>query len=405
MRRQRRLLLGTWLATRALFAAIVLRGVHIPGLRTSNGDIRLYVHWSAILAQGRFPANDPQWQYPPLAGPLLLLPKYIAATGLSYVQAFLLLAVVVDGVILWVLATHKHSRFAGAWFWMAWPIALGPMGFARYDLFVTLAAVLALAALPRMRWFGALTAVGAMLKVWPALFLLALPRRKVAFNALATFTGTVVLCLLGGFLVGGHQLSFLTGQSGRGIEQEAVAATPFHVLRVFGWKGVTARHQYGSSELIGSGIHVTAKLCLLATVVLLAVIAIMVYRRRPEEWDSAFACDVALVVTLASIVTSRVLSPQYFIWLLGVSAICLIHQETRQRPAVLLVLAATLITHIEFPYNWNGLKTSQTGAVAVLGMRNLVLCGALAAGFWGLRRPASVPAGESPREQTVPVRL
>jgi hypothetical protein len=404
--RQRRLLLASWIATRILFVAIVGRWIHVPGLKASNGDVRLYGRWARILAGGHYPVHDPQWQYPPLAGPLMLLPKAISATGLTYFQAFLLLAVVADGIVLAVLALHRHGRFAGAWTWVAWPFLLGPMGFARYDLFVTLAAVLALVALPRMRWFGVLVGAGAMLKVWPALFLLALPQRREAFQAIATFAGTVVVCFAGGFLVGGHQLSFLTGQSDRGIEQEALAATPFHILRAFGWTGVTTRYQYGSQEFVGAGVQLAAKLSLLATVVALVVIAWMVFRRRAADWDPAYACDVALVVTLASIVTSRVLSPQYFIWLVGVGAVCLVHAGTRQRLTVGLVLAATALSHWEYPYHWDALKVSAPDAVALLSARNLLLLIALGTGLWALRRgPAPVAEGSPDHEEITPATL
>jgi hypothetical protein len=380
-------LLGAWLATRAFFVAIVLHRIRVYELRPSNGDVHTYRGWSRILAHGHYPVHDPQWQYPPLAGPLLLLPRVLRdLSGMTYFRAFLVLAILADGIILAVLALHGGARLSGAWFWLAWPFLLGPIGFARYDLFATLAAVLALVVLPRLRWFGTLAAVGTMLKVWPLFLLLALPRRRAALGALATFGGTVVACLLGGLLIGGNQLSFLTGQSDRGVEVEAVAATPFHIVRALGWHGVSSRHRYGSQELVGSGIHAAATLCLAATAIAVGAIAVLALRRRPEQWDPAFGCDVALVVTLASVVTSRVLSPQYFIWLLGVGAVCLIQRGSRQRPTVALILLATLATHLEYPYAWTGLKLSTPHTVAVLTVRNLLLVAALGAGFWALRR-------------------
>src|SRR5207244_2668561 len=96
----RLVLLVAWVATRSFFAAIVLRWIYLHGLRSANGDVKIYRGWSKVLAHGHFPVHDPQWQYPPLAGPLLLAPKLIAnGTGMTYFRAFLLMAILADGII------------------------------------------------------------------------------------------------------------------------------------------------------------------------------------------------------------------------------------------------------------------------------------------------------------------
>ena len=46
--------------------------------------------------------------------------------------------------------------------------------------------------------------------------------------------------------------------------------------------------------------------------------------------------------------TSRVISPQYMLWLVGLAAVCLF-SASRMTPPACLVLAATLVTLLEFP--------------------------------------------------------
>jgi hypothetical protein len=55
--------------------------------------------------------------------------------------------------------------------------------------------------------------------------------------------------------------------------------------------------------------------------------------------------DAALAAVLLFTATSRVISPQYLIWLIGLAAVCLTVRRTTQRPvAALLLLAATLFS-------------------------------------------------------------
>ena len=112
------------------------------------------------------------------------------------------------------------------------------------------------------------------------------------------------------------------------------------------------------------------------TIVGLGLIAAAMMRRDPREWTPAAGADAALAAVLVLVTTSRVLSPQYLIWLLGVAAVCLTMAQTRQRPAVLLILAATALTHMEFPVLWKGVLAGEHLAVVTLAVRNVLLAAA-----------------------------
>ncbi len=83
--------------------------------------------------------------------------------------------------------------------------------------------------------------------------------------------------------------------------------------------------------------------------------------------------DAALAALLIFTVTSRVISPQYLVWLVGAAAVCLTVRGTSQRPVALLILAATPLTLVEFPLVFGDVVASRPGAIAVLTARNVLL--------------------------------
>jgi hypothetical protein len=388
-----------WLATRAAGLLIILDRFPYPRRGEILGDPAIYEEWSRILAGGAFPEGDVRWQYPPLAAPVMLLPRWLGGT---YTTTFALVALAADLLIMWLL-TRSRRPPAGAWAWTAGLVLLGPMSYVRYDLIVTVAAVAALLMLARQRVFGVLAAVGALLKAWPVLLLTALPRGRRGAEAVAAFAVTCGAALLAfGLVQGRAPWDFLNAQVSRGLECEAVAATPFMLARLSSWQG-TIVYQYGSMELVGPGVERTAALLPPLTVVALLVVAVLAWRGTGRGWNAAWGCDVAFAAVLAAVATSRVLSPQYMLWLLGLGAVCLAHHGSRQRPAVLLILAATALSQFLYPLNWPDLMAAAPKETWVLAVRNLLVLAATVIAVARLRTgpsdtgqgPAPSPVGEA----------
>lgn len=385
---------AVWLATRALLIAMIAKVVPYPRVDEVMGDVKFfYLPWSDVLATGNFPTGD-AWQYPPMAAPLLLLPRL---TGLDYVQAWVGLSLLVDLLVFVILA--RRQKLSGAWLWVAAMPALGPVCYYRYDLMVTVVAVLALIVVVRHRLFGVLVSIGALLKVWPVL-LLPVAGRGGWLRAGVAFVLTTAAVLVASLGIGGNSLGFLKGQEGRGLEMESLAATPF-MIRYSRGAGPEIRYQFGSLEVVGDGVQAVAGACLFATVVLMGLaLAIALRSGRMTRWTPAAACDMALVFILVSVATSRVLSPQYMIWLLGIAAVCLSHRETRQRPTALLILAATVLTQLIYPVFWDGLLLGHPAEVGLLVVRNFLVLIALLVSLgrlWPAHRPALAAQGSMVR--------
>ncbi len=101
-------------------------------------------------------------------------------------------------------------------------------------------------------------------------------------------------------------------------------------------------------------------------------------------------------------VTSRVISPQYMVWLLGLSAVCLTSRHTTQRPVAALIVAATAVSSVVYPGLYEEVtRSTWTGCLLML-VRNGLLATAAALSFTRLWR-SGLPATKRP-EPATPVR-
>ena len=116
----------------------------------------------------------------------------------------------------------------------------------------------------------------------------------------------------------------------------------------------------------------------LAPLLTLAALGWLLHWRRRARWRPSTPYDAALTATLLAVVTSRVLSPQYLVWLVALAAVCLAQRETSQRTVALLLLACAALTQLEFPVLWAGVVGARLPADLVLLVRNAgLVCAAV----------------------------
>jgi hypothetical protein len=349
-----------WAALRALLVAIIAGAIPWP---EQVNDLAIYQRWAAgALAAGATP-DDPMWQYPPLAAPVFRLGAWLPGERIGFVALFLLF----DAAIMTMLArqARRTGLGGGRRLWALAPLVTGPLLLARFDVVPTafaVAAVLVLAARPAVA--GVLAAIGAWLKVWPAL-VVAGARRDQLPRVLVAALGVSVALAAALALAMTDPFGFVTGQAARGLQIESVAAWPFLVARLLG-ADVAVVYQYGAHEVVAGGVAAVASLCLVASVALLGLIAVL---RLLGRLEAALPADVALAAVLCSVVTSRVFSGQYFIWLLALGAICLAEPRTGARRAVHLLVAAGLATQLVYPWLYTALLEGAWYAVLVQSMR------------------------------------
>lgn len=386
-RRGGRAVVISWLVTRLLIFVILVTKAE----RFVVGDVFYYHRKIAALTSvglGRT-LNE----YPTPVVWILSLPY--GATGgtrTGYLIAFMIFMIALDAAFAWALwRTAGRTRDSALDFWIFFVFLIGPLCYLRFDMLPAVLAGGALLAARRRPWItGALTGLGAAVKLWPALlfpsFLAHRPdRRAVTWSFVGVGAGLAFLSLVfGGWI---RLVSPLTWQSGRGLQIESIWATPLMVGRALQPAEWTVDYsKFQAYEIFGPGVSPLLLLSDLATLAGLIVIIALYVRafRNPQPTPVAIGLVVLATVAIMTI-TNKTLSPQYLLWLGGPMAALLIlrsHANEHEKPILprlaiqLLILAA--LTQLVYPLLYDGLlgrdgRTMIIISTVVTALRNLAL--------------------------------
>lgn len=340
---------AVWVLGRALIVAEV--GFWHSSGRYRLEDVGTYLRWSGRLAEGILP-NGHAWQYPPGA----TFPMLVARLGpWSYGATFVGLMLLFDLAALLLLCTlaRRHDNWTGVWVWLFGLPFVGVFSVLRFDLVPTTIAIAALVVIHRRPgWFGALAGLGAAVKVWPVVLLLGeWDGRRLGRAALAALAAALLVGIAAAVAFG-DPLGALGAQGGRGLQEEAVASAPWQLGQIVTGVGFHRSLEYGAWQIDTQAARAVATVLELLSLAVLAAAAAWwllrtrAIRRGAAELGSAdLSRDFVFTVVLLLVVTSRVLSPQYMVWLLGLAAVVLSAGGTRlTRPAWIVVGAAVLTT-------------------------------------------------------------
>jgi hypothetical protein len=125
----------------------------------------------------------------------------------------------------------------------------------------------------------------------------------------------------------------------------------------------------------------------------LALIALAYWRWR-MSWRPEVVGDAALVAALLIVVTSRVISVQYMIWLIGIAACALAFPRTSQRPIALLLLISVGLTTLELLFLLRIVKATDAASdigTVILVVRDALLSVMAILGFVRLWRSTCGP--------------
>jgi hypothetical protein len=235
-----------------------------------------------------------------------------------------------------------------------------------------------------------LTGLGAAIKLWPALlipsFLAHKPDRRPAGLAFVVVGfGLAAVSLLAGGRT--RLFSPLSWQSDRGLQIESIWSVPLMVARAARPDVWTVRiSPFQAYEIFGPGVELWVGVSNVATVIGLAVLAVLSVRAFRAGGVTPVAVAFLVLTTIAvMIVTNKTLSPQYLLWLGGPGAALLLfrhHATPAERPAIrhtaYALLALALLTHLVYPTLYNGLLGRRGEAMIVIAtlvtaVRNLAL--------------------------------
>ena len=357
-------LIFIWLITRYFLFQFITLKLYYPEGKWLKGDVELYQFWSLGLIQRIFPINDSMWQYPPLAGFIFTIPQYIF--GNSNI-GFIFTMIFFDFLILITILKFGRSLFdrkilvslegfAGAWFWIIWPILMGPLLLTRFDLVPTFFAILGLIAVyeKRINLASFLITIGTLLKLWPILILSILDKKIIRRMILPiSIFGALILIFIEFISVG--SLSFLENQSSRGLQVESVAGILYVIYKLLGGN-VEYPFRFGSLEVEAVFANQIAFLLNISTLIFFLIIFILNIKGKLSGLN---IFEKSLIVIIFAIGLSRVFSPQFCIWIGGLSALVVIFINTKLKRVILLLSISALFTQILYPALYVGLLSGE----------------------------------------------
>lgn len=395
-----------WTAFLAVHVVTAVAGWVYPS--QPMGDVVLvYEPWSAAaLSGGPIVGVTETWVYPQLALVPMLAAKLLAAPlvgalGVSsaYLVAWAALVAALDALAFAALVGRSPSRprRLGAWFWVAALLLLGPIALYRIDaITVPIAVVGGLWLTRRPAVAAALLTIGAWIKIWPgALLAAAIVAASTRMRMLLT-AAAVSAAIVGGLLVLGADseiFGFLTEQTGRGLQIEAVAATPFLWLAVAGAARIEYSFDILTFQIDAPGAEaVGAVLTPLMLVLVVALAAIGARAAMRGASVSRLLPPLVLSLVVALIVLNKVGSPQFQTWLIAPVVLWLVLDRSRATTPAVIVLALCALTCLVYPLNYDALLRADLVPVLVLTLRNALLVVLLVVGIRALVR---VPAHRS----------
>ncbi len=377
--------LRAWPLLLAIAAHVfVVRNVFQTNLDVWYSGQRLYYFDASLFNAGQLPYRDFGFEYPPVALLLFWLPRIAGPTLWVYSQNFQLEVLAADAVILFVLYdwARRHGRNSAAvlgMYTIAF-VAIGPIVGRQYDIFPAALTLLALYTfdLGHRKSSWVFLALGVMTKVYPLLLapLFALyewraGERKRLRDGLIAFAITMVIIVLPSFIASPPSLLTLVAYHGeRGIQIESTYSSVLLLLDRLGVAITSVRFAFGSYNVIGRLPHVFVMLSTPVLAGLLLWAYWLAYRRtaREEPGMPMLATSSLLVLTMG-LLGSKVLSPQYVMWLLPF--IPFVEGRRQWAVKICFVLAALVTWYIILQYA--GLINYQLRAELALLLRNALL--------------------------------
>ena len=389
----------------ALVLALV--GVLTPAdqLFPNQFDVYLYFQNAEAFAHGHLPYSSFPFEYPPLALVPMAVPYLVWPGGpppfevyhwlfLGWEAALLMALVVTLGAMAQRLWPADGAR-AVAIRLVLLTIVAAPSLAWRFDLFPALLSALAvLAALHRRAGIaGAVIALGVLAKLYPAVlvpvivlpWLLARDWQRVVRFALV---GGALFLFVGGLvfgLVGDAIWSPITYQNERGLQAESIGAGIVLLRAVLTETPAQLTFDHSAVHVAGPLAEGILAIQLPVLIAALGGIAALAFRRfrteikrlgdiQPTSLVTAVAATIA-----ALLVTNKVFSVQYVVWLLPFAALL------ARRQFWLLAVIAALSVGIH-PLNYDKLIQQQPPIVYLLNVRNALLVGLLGWLAWSLWR-------------------
>lgn len=367
------------------------------------GNVGMERQIAIKMLDGQVPYSDFLSEYPPLALLSFLLPALLFPTQPFYSFFFAVEIFLLDLVVLFILAKLASRLKMQAWrvlgIYTICLLAMGPIVTGRFDLLPAALVLLALYAFisGRNKTAWAVLALGATAKLYPlviapifALYLLRHRRYRRLIQGIAVFGGVVLALNLPWIIINADGFwQFLSYHMERGLHSESSYGSVLLIGQVIGMTQVEAGLTYGSwnisspmaNTLYQASFYVTAGFLLLAY----ALYARRLWKKSATAAETEIFSNEAielilrfsLLAVFIMLLTSKVLSPQFLIWLCPL--IPLVKGRWRYFTLVLFLVIGGITQYI-YPHNYIDFELATLGSelgkpylVVMLALRNLLL--------------------------------
>ena len=353
-----------------------------------SNDLGIYRATGEALLRGEIPYRDFFIEYPPGSLVTFVPPALLSTDATSFADGFASeMALLLVASLVFIALTARNNGGLQAWpvpalTFVLSTLMLYPVAVTRYDAVV--AFTLAVAAWcvtlgGRYRLIGyAALGLGAAAKLVPALATVPLAlihpgTERGGFRSAAwgfgVFFVAVAVFFAPAYALGGDELArSFAYHAQRGLQVESIGAS---VLAGLGLVTETP-FAFGAFEVRGPGAELFASLSLPATGALLLVTALLAYREhRMGRLGAARFPRYAAALILAFMLGSKVLSPQYVIWLLPLVPLAFDGFTGLGVSAVFVAVCWT--TTQVYPLHYADLLEGRTTGVEFLLTRNFLL--------------------------------
>lgn len=357
-----------------------------------RAELKLYYGYSLQVVQGKLPYRDFPVEYPPLTLLPMLVPQWLNAVTsyqfggyefFFYAQNILLVGAI--GQLILKIAALQQLPKTKLQISMAYGILIvvnSPFIFWRCDIFCAWLTVWAtwLLLTDRPLSAGAVLGLGTATKLYPALLIpifalhcLAQRRPAIAIRLMAGFAAVIfLLVLLLSPLGWENLLYFFNYHKLRGLQLESLASGLLILAHILGWTSLNMVVNYGALHL--ESPVAPPILQALPLVFALGVLATLVsYCNRIKHHLSAnrsFSSRQLTIYILAIlsvfILTNKVFSPQYLIWLLPFIPLLPFQQ-------VGLFSIVSILTFLIYPVFYGFLIEEQIIPILILNCRNYLI--------------------------------
>jgi hypothetical protein len=339
------------------------------------------------ILHGELPYVTIAAEYPPLTYLFYFIPALFFRSLVSYYAAYMVELLLFDLLAVWLIvkiSTRLGISTAGSMVIHAMLIvAVGPIIVASYDI---IPAVMTLVALyffleERNNWAWTFAGLGFMTKIFPAVivpfFVIYLWRRK---EYKQIFYGVAILIALVAALsipwlvlnMKGYSI-VLIYELQRGLHSETIYGSILLLGKVLGVGKLGGIYNYGSWNLTSPLADILAQLSFYVTIALLLFGYFQYWRNSREKETTSDAANIlkfSAVSIFLLIVSGKVLSMQYLVWLIPL----LPFVRGRWQISVIAAFAvAGIFSQFIYPYNYQLFENFSPPVIILMLFRNILL--------------------------------